>query len=358
MGDIAKGVLGGAWTLLVGWILPTALNLSVFFFTVAPSLHHIDLAQRLWPSSKVNTTLLLLTVSLLLGLVVSAVQALLYRLLEGYVLWPATAYDARCRHHRQTKRDLGDRLALLRLEDLERAGGQLPEDAARQLADLRANPRIARAARRDRLRTAAQRALLQEQLRRYPIDDDQIAPTRLGNAIRRLEEYGYDRFRLDTQVLWGELTGTAPEQVRRQEELARVSVDFFVALLYGHAAVAAAALAALASGDADRPVLLITAAALTALIPLWYRSAVTATDVWAAAVRALVNVGRKPLAESLGLTLPSELAAERTMWTLVCVLSQAPYHERAAALDPYRADPQPPLVRPPVPPPTPPPPGS
>ncbi|KAK1181407.1 hypothetical protein B7755_026655 [Streptomyces sp. NBS 14/10] len=357
MGDIAKGVLGGAWTLLVGWILPTALNLSVFFFTVAPSLHHIDLAQRLWPSSKVDTALLLLTVSLLLGLVVSAVQTLLYRLLEGYVLWPAAAYDARCRRHRQTKRDLGDRLALLRLEGRERAGGLSPE-ATRQLADLRANPRIGRAARRDRLRTAAQRALLQERLRRYPIADDQVAPTRLGNAIRRLEEYGYDRFRLDTQVLWGELTGTAPEQVRRQEELARVSVDFFIALLYGHAAVAAAALAALASGDADRPVLLTTAAVLVALIPLWYRSAVTATDEWAAAVRALVNVGRKPLAESLGLALPSELAAERTMWTLVCLLSRAPYHERAAALDPYRADPQPPLVRPPVPPPTPPPPGS
>ncbi|MGO4755606.1 hypothetical protein AB4212_44620, partial [Streptomyces sp. 2MCAF27] len=187
MGDIAKGVLGGAWTLLVGWILPTALNLSVFFFTVAPSLHHIDLAQRLWPSSKVDTALLLLTVSLLLGLVVSAVQTLLYRLLEGYVLWPATAYDTRCRGHRQTKQELHDRLTLLRLEEHERAGA-LPPEAARQLADLRANPRIARAARRDRLRTAAQRALLQERLSRYPIDGDQIAPTRLGNAIRRLEE--------------------------------------------------------------------------------------------------------------------------------------------------------------------------
>ncbi|MDT0543769.1 hypothetical protein [Streptomyces lonegramiae] len=348
MGDIAKGVLGGAWTLLVGWILPTALNLSVFFFTVAPSLHHIDLAQRLWPSSKVNTAVLLLTVSLLLGLVLSAVQTLLYRLLEGYVLWPATAYDARCRRHRQTKQELHDRLTLLRLEERERAGA-LPPEAARQLADLHATPRIARAARRDRLRTAAQRALLQERLSRYPIDGDQIAPTRLGNAIRRLEEYGYDRFRLDTQVLWGELTGTAPEQVRRQEELARASVDFFISLLYGHAAVAAAALAALGSADADRTALLTTAAVLVALIPLWYRSAVTATDVWAAAVRALVNVGRKPLAESLGLALPSELAAERTMWTLACLLSRAPYHERAAALDPYRAEPQPPLPAPPRP---------
>ncbi|MFG2490359.1 hypothetical protein ACGFSD_04685 [Streptomyces caniferus] len=57
---------------------------------------------------------------------------------------------------------------------------------------------------------------MHERLARYPVADDQIAPTRLGNAIRRFEEYGYDRYRLDTQVLWNELTGCVPDQVRRQ----------------------------------------------------------------------------------------------------------------------------------------------
>lgn len=60
-------------------------------------------------------------------------------------------------------------------------------------------------------------------------------------------------------------------------------------------------------------------------------------------------MGRKPLAESLGLALPTEPAAERTMWRLVSRPARLPYHERAAAPDPYRAEPQPP---------TPPPPGS
>ncbi|MCZ4095342.1 MULTISPECIES: hypothetical protein [Streptomyces] len=62
-----------------------------------------------------------------------------------------------------------------------------------------------------------------------------------------------------------------------------------------------------------------------------------AVDEWAAAVRALVNVGRKPLAESLGLAPPSGLEAERTMWGLVTKLSRLPCNERRAALDPYRS---------------------
>lgn len=338
MGDIAKGVLGGAWTLLVGWILPTALNLSVFFFAVAPSLRHTGPVERLWPTTQANATLLLLATSVLLGLVLSALQNQLYRILEGYLLWPGVAYQHGCTRRRQDKWNLQDRLKLMRLERREqRQDGTLPAVATADLALLRANPRIARAARRDRRRTAVQRALLRETLARYPIDDGQIAPTRLGNAIRRFEEYGYDRFRLDTQVLWNELTGTAPEQVRRQADLARTNADFFIALLSGHAVVAAAAASALGSARADTPLLLVTAAALCCLIPLWYRSTVVAVDEWAAAVRALVNVGRKPLAESLGLTLPPDLDAERTMWALVTKLSRLPYNERRAALDTYRS---------------------
>ncbi|AXK34741.1 hypothetical protein DVA86_20890 [Streptomyces armeniacus] len=337
MGDIAKGVLGGAWTLVAGWMLPTALNLAVFFLAVAPDLRRVGPVARLWPGSDVDTALLLLVSAVLLGLVLNALQVPLYRVLEGYVLWPAPVYARGCARHRAAKQALEGRLELLRLE---RAGpeGRTEADAARAAA-LRADPRIARAARRDRTRTTAQRSLLQEELSRYPADDGQIVPTRLGNAIRRLEEYGHNRYRLDTQTLWNELTGTAPPQVRRQAETARTSVDFFVALLYGHAAVALVALAAVwrAGTPAQLPV---TAAVLLALIPVWYRCAVTSTDEWAAAVRALVNTGRRPLADSLGLVLPQDLAREREMWMLVTRMSRRPYRDAAVdAFAPYRLDP-------------------
>jgi hypothetical protein len=117
---------------------------------------------------------------------------------------------------------------------------------------------------------------------------------------------------------------------------ARTSVGFFVCLLYGHLAVLLAAAATLASTSADTPVVATTAAALFILTPEWYRYAVSTTDEWAAAVRALVNVGRRPVAASLGLQVSKELGAERTMWSLVSRLPRIPYHERAAALDHFR----------------------
>ncbi|MEW2509802.1 hypothetical protein [Streptomyces sp. NPDC046870] len=304
MGDIAKGALGGGWALLVGWILPTALNLAVFLFAVAPSVHRPAILAGHHPATGGRTALLLLVAAVLLGLVLNALQTPLYRFLEGYALWPAVAYERGCRVQRARRGRIADRLA-----------------ATAGAAPIR-------------------RALLAEKLSRYPVDDDQIAPTRLGNAIRRFEEYGHDRYRLDTQVLWNELTSAAPEWTRKQNESARTNVDFFVALLYGHAVVAATAFTALSSGRGDRPVLAVTGVVLVVLIPVWYHAAVAATDEWAAAVRALVNLGRKPLAEALGLDLPGDLEEERTMWQLVTRMSRRRYAPAAVtAFAPYRARP-------------------
>lgn len=117
-------------------------------------------------------------------------------------------------------------------------------------------------------------------------------------------------------------------------------MDFFVALLYGHTAVAALALLALTSADAEHTLLIFTSIVLCALIPLWYRSAVYATDEWAAAMRAMVNLGRKPLADALGLVLPQQLNQERAMWQLVTRMSRRPYRDAAdPAFAPYRAAP-------------------
>jgi hypothetical protein len=77
-----------------------------------------------------------------------------------------------------------------------------------------------------------------------------------------------------------------------------------------------------------------------AVAPAWYRIAVTVTDEWAAAVRALVNAGRRPLAEALALALPATLAQERQMWTLAGKLARLPYDATGAAeLDQFRAPP-------------------
>jgi hypothetical protein len=73
------------------------------------------------------------------------------------------------------------------------------------------------------------------------------------------------------------------------------------------------------------------------LTPIWYQLAWRTTDDWALAVQALVDLGRKPLAENVGLRLPRELDREREMWSQYSQMVLYPYDtDRAACLDAFR----------------------
>jgi hypothetical protein len=341
MSDLVKGVLGGGWSLLVGWLLPAGLNVLAFAFVVLPLAY---------PARKpAGDALVLGVAAIVVGLLLAAVQTPLYRLLEGYVGWRPSAaprrglarltlagllHGARERQLRRRRVLLG-RLDLVELTALEAAGRLTGEDAER-LAEVRDDPELARYRGGDAQRTAAQLGLVRERLARYPVDEAQVVPTRLGNAIRRLEEYGYDRYRLDSQRMWHELTAVAPERAAKQVEQSRTTVDLLVCLLAGNVLVAVVAGVLAVTTGRHRWLLAGVAVALLVLARAWYEVAVQATDDWAAAVRALVNVGRAPLADALALSLPPTIGAEREMWGLVASLMARPYHPRRAALDRYR----------------------
>ncbi|HZP55112.1 hypothetical protein [Actinocrinis sp.] len=336
MSGILQGALGGSRALLLGWFLPSAINILLYGALVDPRHSGFD-ALSGGSGDAARPALYALTGTLVLGLLLASLQTQLYRLLEGYLAWPDSLFRAVVRRHLSRKHLLQNRLQAAMLVQAE-AAGPLSAEYAAALAASRAHPVTGRYVDRDARRGPVWLAILEERLNRYPVDDRQFAATRLGNAIRRLEEYGYDRFRLDTQVVWHELIAVAPEQARKQAEDSRTGVDFFVCLLYGHLLVAAAAFLRLGFGS-PHPAwkLWALAGVLLALIPVWYRTAVVATDDWTGSVKALVDLGRKPLAEALGLELPGSLAAERSMWTLAGGLTSSPYSEQAGQLDPFRA---------------------
>ncbi|MCM8554277.1 hypothetical protein [Streptomyces sp. STCH 565 A] len=180
---------------MAGWILPTAINLAVLAIAIGRSLRQVPFADHVFGASAGTKALLLLTASVLMGLILNALQIPLYRILEGYLLWPARLYARRSRHHREHRRELADRLTRTRFARRSAAERAQSRDTAQGLAETAASgpPDLY-----DDVATATQQALLGERLARYPVQDDQITPTRLGNAIRRLEEYGYDRYRLDS----------------------------------------------------------------------------------------------------------------------------------------------------------------
>jgi hypothetical protein len=186
------------------------------------------------------------------------------------------------------------------------------------------------------------RALLWERLSRYPADDKQVAPTRLGNALRVFETYGLDRYDLDSQIFWNELVALVPKNLQDELDNSRAATDFFVAsvyltALYGLGATALVGVELWHSRPLDYS-LIGQGIALLVLGPaISYRLAVSSTTYWAATVQAMVNLGRTPFAQAMGLTIPKTLEAERLMWNALSNFVFYPFdHGRVHALDQYR----------------------
>jgi hypothetical protein len=287
--DLVKSLMGGGWSLIIGWILPAFLSLQLIAFLVLPSAANDATIMHFLHQSSTSRQVTILAVAAVLGLVLAAAQAPLYRILEGYTLWPARIADIRTDHHKDRKKALVERYDL-----------------------VRATQRGVRA------------GLIYERASRYPAAERQFAPTTLGNAIRRFETYAGDRYQLDSQLLWHHLIAAAPPPAVNAVERARASVDFFVCLLYGGVATSLLAVVASIVGKSGlRTFIAIPAGVLLAFA--CYRLAVLSTDEWDAAVRAVVDHGRAGLAAAFGLQIPSNLDDERYMWRAVNTLVRREY---------------------------------
>jgi hypothetical protein len=298
--DIVKGVFGGVWPLLVGWIVPTALILVVFGIVVLPSLGSVAVFEDLEAATAETQAIVLLASSVLVGFILSCLQTPLYRVLEGYLGWPSALRATRIRRHKARRK-------------------LLQEELAEQGASL-------------------SQAKVLEAFLRYPDDDSQVAPTRLGNAIRRFEFYGQNRYMIDSQYLWFQLRASAPDALAKEIDTARAGVDFFICVCYLSGALAIASVGGLVA-DMDRWLGLVALAAGAVVSAIAaYRGAVLATDGWAAGVRAMVDLGRTRLAASLCLAIPEKLEDERRMWLAVGWLTVYPYDDQAAsAIDEFRS---------------------
>jgi hypothetical protein len=179
--------------------------------------------------------------------------------------------------------------------------------------------------------------LVRERLRRYPADVREVGPTRFSNALRAIETYGWNRYRIDSQTLWSELQTVVPEELRGEHERARAPINFFVSLIYLSFIQLLVCVALLLRQSGPTLSLIIVGAALVLLIPAWYRLAVLNTRYLMAVMQATVNVGRLELAAKFGLTIPLKLEEERDMWERVFWFVHEPFDPKYAEdLDAYR----------------------
>ncbi|MET0743310.1 MAG: hypothetical protein ABWY78_08080 [Microvirga sp.] len=299
MSEILKGV----WARLYAWAFPSALALGAFWVFVYAK-------TTLTPAWLTNATdgemlALFMAASGAMAITLSALSTALYRILEGYLLWPAWLQEAGRQRQLRRKQAFTDALA-------GTGGGW-------------------------------KKGLALERLARFPQRDDQVVPTRFGNAIRSFETYGKTRFNLDSQTLWHELCAVAPKYIGSEMDSARASVDFFVALFYLGLVFGVATLSAAVYEGLDRA-LVVSGLASLVVVKLSHGMAIRAIDEWSYTVQALVNLGRAPLATALGLHLPDTLSDEKVMWGLV---TRFVYHADAAAgtaLDRFRRTPAVPVA--------------
>jgi hypothetical protein len=281
------------------------LVLTICTLVLGHSGANLAIAEATRSLSVTDVTVLISFSSIAVGLLLSALQTPLYRLLEGYYLPEPLA-------RRLTQRHVARREKLRAI-----------------LKSRRENP--------DGPGSGIRAGLILEKVRRYPPADDQVAPTTLANSIRAFELYGANRFRLDSQTLWNELLNVVPSGVRSDQERARAGVDFFVSLVYLFGVVGLA----MGVGGIIRHSAGLFIAGLAGLMttPLWYRLAVISTSAWFESVQSLVNLGRKPLAAALNLRLPSTLEEEREMWRRVGWMVREPYNPKLSELlAPYQLD--------------------
>jgi hypothetical protein len=298
--DILQGLAGAGVPFLLAWVLPSGAALALFAWLELPRLSS-GLAQTLGGLDGTNRLLILGLAAFALGTVMSAGSTPLYRLLEGYS-WPAGL------------RASGKRKQLARKESIRRDF-------------VAAQP-------------GPEKALLLERLARFPVDDVETAPSRLGNAMRAFETYGIDRFQLDAISFWTELIAVVPQSVRADVARARSGVDLFVNLVYLGIALAIGAVASFVVSPASAGLLLVVLILSVVTSLGSYRLAVMATSYWDSAVRALIHLGRHPLAQAYGLSVPQSIEAERAMWRLFAAFAVYQYDSAwSDQLDHYRVPP-------------------
>ena len=153
MSDILKGLTGGGWVFLYAWIFPSAIALGALWFIVFPAVPGLPIISDIAVLDAVQGGILAAFSAVAIGLILSAISTPLYRLLEGYS-WPKACRKWGVERQRKRKQCL----------EAKEAGVGWEE------------------------------GLRIEKLRRFPVDDCEIAPTRLGNALRAFETYGKNRF--------------------------------------------------------------------------------------------------------------------------------------------------------------------
>lgn len=170
-----------------------------------------------------------------------------------------------------------------------------------------------------RLRRSGAESAYQRRYMAFPPVENDLRPTRLGNALAAAEAYPGDqrRYGVDAVFFWPRLYPLLPDGMRDALTAERSTMDTLLlmsafAVLFAAMSVVAGLLGAASPGQA-----LLALAAGVAVSRLAYLGAVRAGRDFGELVRACFDVYRRDLLTALGFSPPATLEEERVLWRAV-----------------------------------------
>ena len=259
------------------WLMPSFVATGFFTVALLPAVRHELPWSRIFEMSSTSRALLFVFSATTLSFLLASTARELTRLLEGYTLRPVSLKKRWIEKQKSKRKKLLEKIT----------SSPLLEEKLRH----------------------------RERLNQYPRKSDLVLPTRLGNALRAGESYGWIQYGLSTVDLWTRLTAVAEDKVNNQLSQSKAVLDFFIAMIWLSGALFVATV--VVAFWANNLLYLAWLVPLVALIPLWYHRAVAAVSWYAQGMQALVDLTRGRLAADLGLRLPGSLEEERLLWQAV-----------------------------------------
>ncbi|MCK2217392.1 hypothetical protein MF672_026910 [Actinomadura sp. ATCC 31491] len=283
-------------------LLPTALSaLAVWIFTVSGSFTGRSHWQALIPTAlkaDAGTVLLFVVGVVLVSVILEPFQIRLVRMLEGY--WSNWTPSAR--------------LANVMIARHQQRVQRLRETVRLPLApreDVRSPLQVRMAARRRYSRQVAARQRAQDRLARYPfVEDDNLLPTALGNALRSGERKAGERYGLDTIHSWPRILPQASPQLAGMANSARDALDANASLCLHFFFVGVLSLIALV----DEPLTLWVPAGAFALSVVAYSGAIAAAVAYARILCVVYDLHRFDMVKGLHYKQPESWQEEKILY--------------------------------------------
>ncbi|MCW2306111.1 hypothetical protein [Rhodobium gokarnense] len=297
---------------IIGFLLPSVL-FAVALTTIFSDVPEVAAAAKAMAQEKALENFVYLAVAVwLFAVLLSLVNTILFKILEGYTLPFAAPLEKRAKARfdalKARIKTLGDAWIA--------AGDTYPPDKQKDYDDA-----------------------LFEFVTTFPSDRDKVLPTRFGNAIRAFEDYPRQVYSADSIPLWIHLCTVMPDDFLKSVEDNKTQVSAalnltFLSLIVALVAGVRFALdvewtaigsppAAVGAIWAEAELLaFVVGAAIVARLS--YLLAVERAIAWGAVVKAAFDCYLPALAKAMGYELPGHGKERRAFWTAVS--RRAIYH--------------------------------